>query len=83
MIIVYIPGIRCHEWGNMYDGTNFLGIEAYDQCQFFETEFMSSSSSNKNRRGDGNDAYMRECPEEDQCCFSLREYMSIDFWGRE
>ena len=26
---------------------------------------------------------MKKCPDEDTCCFSLREYMAIDFWGRK
>ena len=29
------------------------------------------------------ESYMRKCPDEDTCCFSLREYMAIDFWGRK
>ena len=68
----------------MYDGTNFMGIQSFEQCQFFETEFNHAhSGGGEGSKGDTDGAYMKECPEEDQCCFSLREYMSIDFWGRE
>ena len=70
----------------MYDGTNFMGIKSYDQCQFFESDVILGASGNGDtlfRTKDKGAEYMRRCPEEDTCCFSLREYMSIDFWGRK
>ena len=80
----FIPAISCHECGNMYDGTNFMGIKDYSQCQFFETEFLSRAPTADPSNGAGNGPqYMKQCPPEDTCCFSLREYMNIDFWGRK
>jgi hypothetical protein len=70
----------------MYDGTNFMGIKSYDQCQFFESDVILGSSGDGDtlfRTKDKGAEYMKRCPEEDTCCFSLREYMSIDFWGRK
>ena len=75
----------------MYDGTNFMGIKDFSQCQFFETEFLSRAAPDADdatgggggRGGKGRPQYMKECPPEDTCCFSLREYMNIDFWGRK
>ena len=28
----------------MYDGTNFMGIKGYDQCQFFESDVILGAS---------------------------------------
>ena len=46
---------------------------------FFCSQFFESDVSSDKARSQ----FMRKCPEEDQCCFSLREYMDIEFWGRE
>ncbi len=68
----------------MYDGTNFMGIKGYDQCQFFESDvILGASGDSDNLFNDRGSEYMKACPKEDTCCFSLREYMSIDFWGRK
>ena len=29
----FLSGINCHECGSMYDGTNFMGIKGFEQCQ--------------------------------------------------
>ena len=36
--------ISCYECGSMYDGTNFMGIKGYDQCQFFESDVILGAS---------------------------------------
>ncbi|TRY74088.1 hypothetical protein TCAL_01588 [Tigriopus californicus] len=65
-----VQGISCHECGIMYDGTNLMGIKEFDECQFFESDIAQKEES-----------YLKQCPGDDLCCFSLREYMYIDFWG--
>lgn len=74
MIHVYytISGLDCFECGIMYDGNAFMGLKDVEQCQFLESDAV---------RGDKE--FMKTCPEDDTCCFSLREHMTIDFWGRE
>jgi len=56
----------------MYDGATFMGIQSFDECQFFEHDI--SENGNK---------FLKECPDDEKCCFSLREHMAIQFWGRE
>jgi hypothetical protein len=56
----------------MYDGSTFMGLKGVDQCQFLESDVAT-----------GKTEFTRECPDDERCCFSLREYMSIDFWGRK
>lgn len=56
----------------MYDGATFMGIQSFDECQFFEHDIAEDSNK-----------FLKVCPEDEQCCFSLREHMSIEFWGRK
>ncbi len=56
----------------MYDGNTFMGIKNFKECQFFEHDIAEDNTE-----------FVRQCPPDDQCCFSLREHMSIEFWGRK
>ena len=49
-----------------------MGIEDFEECQFFEHDVAEE-----------NNDYLVPCPSNDKCCFTLREHMSLDFWGRE
>ena len=40
----FTAAISCYECGSMYDGTNFMGIKGYDQCQFFESDVILGAS---------------------------------------
>ena len=72
--------LSCYECGAMNDGASFLGIDGFASCQFFEHDvsFPSSSSQASNKS-----SFLRQCPESDNCCFSLREHMNLEFWGRK
>ena len=51
----------------------FLLFQNFDECQFFEHDIAENGNK-----------FLKECPdEEEKCCFSLREHMTIEFWGRE
>ena len=45
--------------------------------------FFAGDNKDSLFKSDAAESYMRKCPDEDTCCFSLREYMAIDFWGRK
>ena len=45
--------------------------------------FAGDSGGDALFRSGAAESYMKKCPDEDTCCFSLREYMAIDFWGRK
>ena len=45
--------------------------------------FAGDSGGDALFRSGAAEGYMKKCPDEDTCCFSLREYMAIDFWGRK
>ena len=47
------------------------------------TFFAGDSGGDALFRSGAAESYMKKCPDEDTCCFSLREYMAIDFWGRK
>ena len=49
-----------------------MGIEDFEECQFFEHDVAEE-----------NNDYLVQCPPNDKCCFTLREHMTLDFWGRE
>ena len=44
LFIFVAAAISCYECGSMYDGTNFMGIKGYDQCQFFESDVILGAS---------------------------------------
>ena len=46
-----------------------MDMANFSSCRLFENE----TTDTKN--------YMVDCPRA-KCCFVLREYMSIEFWGR-
>ena len=48
-------------------------FQNFSECQFFEHDIAENGNK-----------YLKECPDSDEkCCFSLREHMSIEFWGRK
>ena len=49
-----------------------MGIEKFKECQFFEHDVTEENRD-----------YLVPCPPQDKCCFTLREHMTLDFWGRE
>ena len=51
-----------------------MGIENFAECHFFEHDTVMSED---------NTDYLMPCPPQDKCCFTLREHMTLDFWGRE
>ena len=67
-----IVGLSCYECGSMNDGAAFMGIKGFQDCQFFEHDVAANKTS-----------HIKQCPPHDRCCFSLREHMSIRFWGRK
>ena len=50
-----------------------MGIENFEECQFFEHDTVSEDNTD----------YLTPCPPQDKCCFILREHMTLDFWGRK
>jgi len=56
----------------MYDGATFMGIQSFEECQFFENDVAEH-----------NNKFLKVCPEGEECCFSLREHMAVEFWGRK
>ena len=68
----FFSGLSCFDCGIMYDGTAFMGLRGVAQCQFLESDAAA-----------GKTEFSKECPADDACCFSLREHMNIDFWGRK
>ena len=67
-----VYGLQCHECGIMTDGTTMMGLKGFDNCQFFEHDVAENRSM-----------YLRQCPPEDSCCFTLREHMAVEFWGHQ
>ena len=47
-----------------------MAVENFTSCQFFEHDIAED-----------NHDFMVKCPDEDQCCFALREHMTVEFWG--
>ena len=54
----------------VFIGCNFIG--EFNNCQFFEHDVAENRSM-----------HLRQCPPEDQCCFTLREHMAVEFWGHQ
>ncbi|XP_040571697.1 uncharacterized protein [Lepeophtheirus salmonis] len=59
--------ISCYQCGEMTDGRNFLSIENIPEC---DQDILESQNK-----------HITQCPENDQCCFSLREHFTVSFWG--
>ena len=52
---------------------SWVRFQNFSECQFFEHDIAENGNK-----------YLVECPDKDEkCCFSLREHMSIEFWGRK
>ena len=71
--MIFSTAIRCHECGTLTNGNEVMSIDGYNACPFVSTADNVVDAT-------GN---MKECPEEDTCCFALRESMTVDFWGRK
>ena len=56
----------------MTDGSTLMGLKGFNNCQFFEHDVAENRS-----------VYLRQCPPGDQCCFTLREHMAVEFWGHQ
>ena len=67
-----VSAIQCHECGSMTDGSTLMGLKGFNNCQFFDHDVAENRS-----------VYLRQCPPDDQCCFTLREHMSVEFWGHQ
>ena len=49
-----------------------MGLKGFNNCQFFDHDVAENRS-----------VYLRQCPPDDQCCFTLREHMAVEFWGHQ
>lgn len=49
-----------------------MGIEDFRECQFFEHDIAED-----------NQEFLVQCPQDDTCCFALREHLTMEFWGRK
>ena len=67
-----VSALQCHECGSMTDGSTLMGLKGFNNCQFFDHDVAENRS-----------VYLRQCPPDDQCCFTLREHMAVEFWGHQ
>ena len=56
----------------MTDGSTLMGLKGFNNCQFFDHDVAENRS-----------VYLRQCPPDDTCCFTLREHMAVEFWGHQ